>query len=164
MEEKNPKTASKTTSTRKTASRTTTGNPRTTAANSGTTASRTSVRSEEPKAAPAKTARANGKNAAAESKTRTPNKAMSGNSENLDIGELKAKTIKDLVAYGASLKIEGVGGLRKQDLIFKILEGQTQRNGLIFSEGVLEILPDGYGFLRSPGYNYLPGPDDIYVR
>jgi len=88
---------------------------------------------------------------------------MSGNGENLDIVELKAKTIKDLVAYGDSLKIEGVGGLRKQDLIFKILEGQTQRNGLIFSEGVLEILPDGYGFLRSPGYNYLPGPDDIYV-
>jgi transcription termination factor Rho len=88
---------------------------------------------------------------------------MRSDSENLDIGELKAKTIKDLVAYGALLKIEGVGGLRKQDLIFKILEGQTQRNGLIFSEGVLEILPDGYGFLRSPSYNYLPGPDDIYV-
>ncbi len=163
MAEKNGKTASKTTGTRKTASgsnasRTTTGNSR-------TAASRTNARSEEPKAAPAKTARANGKNGAAESepKTRTPNVAMRGNSENLDIGELKAKTIKDLVAYGASLKIEGVGGLRKQDLIFKILEGQTQRNGLIFSEGVLEILPDGYGFLRSPSYNYLPGPDDIYV-
>jgi transcription termination factor Rho len=159
MEEKNGKTASKTTGTKKTASRTTTGNP-------GAAASRTNARSEEPKAAPAKTARANGKNVAkdaAASRTRTPNVAMRSDSENLDIGELKAKTIKDLVAYGASLKIEGVGGLRKQDLIFKILEGQTQRNGLIFSEGVLEILPDGYGFLRSPSYNYLPGPDDIYV-
>ncbi|MFH1689968.1 MAG: Rho termination factor N-terminal domain-containing protein, partial [Candidatus Eisenbacteria bacterium] len=76
----------------------------------------------------------------------------------MDIAELKTKTIKDLVAYGESLKIEGVSGLRKQELIFRILEGQTQRNGLIFSEGVLEILPDGYGFLRSPAYNYLPGP------
>jgi transcription termination factor Rho len=67
------------------------------------------------------------------------------------------------VQYGTELGVEGVGGLRKQDLIFRILEAQTLRNGLIFSEGVLEILPDGYGFLRSPDYNYLPGPDDIYV-
>ena len=64
---------------------------------------------------------------------RTPNKAMRANGENLDIAELKDKTIKDLVAYGESLKIEGVSGLRKQELIFRILEGQTQRNGLIFS-------------------------------
>jgi transcription termination factor Rho len=85
------------------------------------------------------------------------------NGENLNIGELKQKTIRELVQYGTELKVEGVGGLRKQDLIFKILEAQTDRAGLIFSEGVLEILPDGYGFLRSPDYNYLPGPDDIYV-
>jgi transcription termination factor Rho len=85
------------------------------------------------------------------------------NGENLNIGELKQKTIRELVTYGTELKVEGVGGLRKQDLIFKILEAQTDRAGFIFSEGVLEILPDGYGFLRSPDYNYLPGPDDIYV-
>src|SRR5439155_1696228 len=59
--------------------------------------------------------------------------------------------------------IQGTSGLRKQELIFKILEAQTEKNGLIFAEGVLEILPEGYGFLRAPSYNYLPGPDDIYV-
>jgi len=85
------------------------------------------------------------------------------NGENLNIGELKQRTIRDLVEYAEHLGLEGVGGLRKQDLVFKILEGQAHRNGLIFSEGVLEILPDGYGFLRSSDYNYLPGPDDIYV-
>jgi transcription termination factor Rho len=85
------------------------------------------------------------------------------NGENLNIGELKQRTIRDLVEYAEHLGLEGVGGLRKQDLVFKILEGQAHRNGLIFSEGVLEILPDGYGFLRSADYNYLPGPDDIYV-
>jgi len=85
------------------------------------------------------------------------------NGENLNIGELKQRTIRELVQYAEHLGLEGVGGLRKQDLVFKILEGQAHRNGLIFSEGVLEILPDGYGFLRSADYNYLPGPDDIYV-
>ncbi len=92
-----------------------------------------------------------------------PKQSPAANGDNLNIGELKTKTIRELCEYAESLGIEGVGGLRKQDLIFKILEGQTGRNGLIFSEGVLEILPDGYGFLRSPSYNYLPGPDDIYV-
>ena len=53
--------------------------------------------------------------------------------------------------------------MRKQELIFKILKAQTEKNGLVFGEGVLEVLPDGFGFLRAPGYNYLPGPDDIYV-
>ena len=62
-----------------------------------------------------------------------------------------------------SLEIPGASGLRKQDLIFKILQAQSEKEGHIFAEGVLEILPDGYGFLRSPDYNYLPGPDDIYV-
>ncbi|MCD4691046.1 transcription termination factor Rho, partial [bacterium] len=81
----------------------------------------------------------------------------------MNMGELKKRTIRELITYAEALDLESVSGLRKQDLIFKILEGQTRRNGLIFSEGVLEILPDGYGFLRSPGYNYLPGPDDIYV-
>ena len=95
---------------------------------------------------------------------RTPRSpAVNSSGENLNIAELKQKTIRELCQYAQELGVEGVGGLRKQDLIFKILEGQTDRNGLIFSEGVLEILPDGYGFLRSPDYNYLPGPDDIYV-
>ncbi len=102
--------------------------------------------------------------AVAEKTAAAPVKAPSlSGSENLDIAELKQKTIRELCSYGEQLGVEGVGGLRKQDLIFRILEGQTKRNGLIFSKGVLEILPDGYGFLRSADYNYLPGPDDIYV-
>ncbi|MBI5183007.1 MAG: transcription termination factor Rho [Nitrospinae bacterium] len=81
----------------------------------------------------------------------------------MDIGELKGKTISELTNISKELNIPGVSGLRKQELIFKILEGQTAKNGLILGEGVLEILPDGFGFLRAPSYNYLPGPDDIYV-
>ncbi|HEC83466.1 MAG TPA: transcription termination factor Rho [Firmicutes bacterium] len=81
----------------------------------------------------------------------------------MNIAELKAKTISELLEVAKELNIQGVSGLRKQELIFKILEAQTERNGLIFSQGVLEILDDGYGFLRSADYSYLPGPDDIYV-
>src|SRR6059036_1667272 len=81
----------------------------------------------------------------------------------LDIIQLKSKTIAELMELAHSLNVQGTSGLRKQELIFKILEGQTEKNGLIFAEGVLEILSEGYGFLRSPDYNYLPGPDDIYV-
>jgi len=81
----------------------------------------------------------------------------------LDILQLKGKTIAELMELAHSLNVQGTSGLRKQELIFKILEGQTEKNGLIFAEGVLEILSEGYGFLRSPDYNYLPGPDDIYV-
>jgi transcription termination factor Rho len=81
----------------------------------------------------------------------------------LDLAELKTKTINELIALARSMQMEGISGLKKQDLIFEILKAQTERNGLIFSSGVLEILNDGYGFLRSPNYNYLPGPDDIYV-
>jgi transcription termination factor Rho len=81
----------------------------------------------------------------------------------MDIAELKAKTIPQLMEVAISLSIEGTSAMRKQELIFKILEAQTQQNGLIFAEGVLQVLPEGYGFLRSPDYNYLPGPDDIYV-
>jgi len=79
------------------------------------------------------------------------------------IGELKQMTISELASYAKSLKIDTITGLKKADIIFKILEGQTKQNGLIFGEGVLEVLDDGYGFLRSPSYNYMPGPDDIYV-
>src|SRR5437773_1084669 len=81
----------------------------------------------------------------------------------LDIIQLKSRTIAELMELCQELSIQGTSGLRKQELIFKILEAQTEKNGLIFAEGVLEILPEGYGFLRSPTYNYLPGPDDIYV-
>jgi transcription termination factor Rho len=81
----------------------------------------------------------------------------------MDLIELKTKTISDLLSIAQELELQGTSGLRKQELIFKILEAQTEKNGLIFAEGVLEILPEGYGFLRSPDYNYLPGPDDIYV-
>jgi transcription termination factor Rho len=81
----------------------------------------------------------------------------------MDIADLKGKTIPELVKVAVGLSIEGSSSMRKQELIFKILEAQTQQNGLIFAEGVLQVLPEGYGFLRSPDYNYLPGPDDIYV-
>ncbi len=83
--------------------------------------------------------------------------------EGTNITELKEKTIDELTKLAKGLKVEGARGLRKQDLIFAILQAQTEKTGLIFGEGVLEILPDGFGFLRSPDYSYLPGPDDIYV-
>jgi transcription termination factor Rho len=83
--------------------------------------------------------------------------------ETLDLQRLKTKTMAELLSLATELQILGTSGLRKQELIFKVLEAQTERSGLIFAEGVLEILPEGYGFLRSPTYNYLPGPDDIYV-
>ena len=81
----------------------------------------------------------------------------------MNIEELKSKTISELTNIAKDLKIQGHSGLRKQDLIFKILEAKTEKDGLMFGQGVLEILPDGFGFLRAPTYNYLPGPDDIYV-
>ena len=81
----------------------------------------------------------------------------------IDLAELKSKKINELVAIAKEMGLERVSGLKKQDLIFEILKTQTEARGLIFSSGVLEILSDGYGFLRSPNYNYLPGPDDIYV-
>ncbi len=81
----------------------------------------------------------------------------------LNIQELKELTINALNEFAKHLAISGAAGMRKQELIFQILKAQTERSGLIFSEGVLETLPDGFGFLRAPEYNYLPGPDDIYV-
>ncbi|MGH9587620.1 MAG: transcription termination factor Rho [Acidobacteriaceae bacterium] len=81
----------------------------------------------------------------------------------MTISELKEKNITELSRIARSLEIAGASGMRKQDLIFRILQAQSEKEGHIFAEGVLEILPDGYGFLRSPDYNYLPGPDDIYV-
>ena len=81
----------------------------------------------------------------------------------LDIAALKALRISELTKVARDLGVNGISGLKKQDLIFKVLSAQTEKEGLIFSSGVLEILPDGFGFLRSPNYNYLPCPDDIYV-
>ena len=81
----------------------------------------------------------------------------------MTIAELKEKNITELSRIARGLEVPGASGLRKQDLIFRILQTQSEKEGHIFAEGVLEILPDGYGFLRSPDYNYLPGPDDIYV-
>jgi transcription termination factor Rho len=83
--------------------------------------------------------------------------------QRLHIGELKEMGIQHLTQIAKDLHVSGATGLRKQDLIFQILKAQTERSGFVFSEGVLEVLPDGYGFLRAPDYNYLAGPDDIYV-
>jgi len=83
--------------------------------------------------------------------------------EELNITELKKFTIPKLQKTARGLKVNGVGGLKKQELIFKILQAQTEKNGLLFGEGLLEVHPDGFGFLRSANYNYLPSPDDIYV-
>jgi transcription termination factor Rho len=89
--------------------------------------------------------------------------AAPGRASQMNLAELKEKPVAELNAIARNLGLAGASGLRKQELIFKILEAQTEKNGLIFAEGVLEILPDGFGFLRAPDYNYLPGPDDIYV-
>ena len=83
--------------------------------------------------------------------------------EGLNITDLKDMGIQRLTQIAKDLNVTGATGMRKQDLIFQILKAQTEQSGLIFSEGVLEVLPDGFGFLRAPDYNYLPGPDDIYV-
>jgi transcription termination factor Rho len=81
----------------------------------------------------------------------------------MNIVELKDKKISELTQMAKSFNIEGAAGMRKQELIFALLQAQIEKNGLIYGEGTLEILPDGFGFLRAPDYNYLPGPDDIYV-
>src|SRR5207249_8826373 len=83
--------------------------------------------------------------------------------EHLSINALARMGITDLGHIAKDLKIQGATSMRKQDLIFEILKAQTEQRGFVFAEGVLEVLQDGYGFLRSPDYNYLPGPDDIYV-
>ena len=81
----------------------------------------------------------------------------------MDLVELKDKNISTLTEMAKEYKVERAAGMRKQELIFALLQAQIEQNGLIFGEGTLEILPDGFGFLRAPNYNYLPGPDDIYV-
>jgi transcription termination factor Rho len=89
--------------------------------------------------------------------------AQKNGSPTLDLVELKDMSIQKLNQVAKDLSVTGAAGLRKQELIFKILQTQAEKSGLIFSEGVLECLPDGFGFLRAPEYNYLPGPDDVYV-
>jgi transcription termination factor Rho len=81
----------------------------------------------------------------------------------MEFTELKTKTISDLYGIAKSLGVAGFSGLRKQELIFKIIQAQTEKDGNLYGEGILEVLDEGYGFLRSPNYSYLPGPDDIYV-
>jgi len=81
----------------------------------------------------------------------------------MNIVELKDKKIRELNLLAKEFKIDGAAGMRKQELIFALLQAEIEKTGLIFGEGTLEILPDGFGFLRAPNYNYLPGPDDIYV-
>ena len=83
--------------------------------------------------------------------------------EGLNITALKDMSIQKLTQIAKDMTVAGATGMRKQELIFQILKAQTEQSGFIFSEGVLEVLPDGFGFLRAPDYNYLPGPDDIYV-
>jgi len=91
----------------------------------------------------------------------TPSK--DGKEEIFNLSELKEMSISKLTSVAKGMDVPGATGMRKQELIFKVLAAQTEKSGLIFSEGVLETLPDGFGFLRAPEYNYLPGPDDIYV-
>src|SRR5580698_3119537 len=81
----------------------------------------------------------------------------------MHLRELKEKKIGDLVEMGKELGIENAGGMRKQDLIFAVLQKKAEKDEHIYADGVLECLPDGFGFLRAPDYNYLPGPDDVYV-
>src|SRR5512136_572922 len=81
----------------------------------------------------------------------------------MHLKELKGKPIEELTSMAKEFKVENAAGMRKQELIFALLQAQASQNGAVFGEGVLEILPDGFGFLRAPDYNYLPGPDDIYV-
>ncbi len=81
----------------------------------------------------------------------------------MNLTELKNTKISELNKLAKKMKVQGTGGMRKSELIFALLQAQAEKDGHIYGEGVLEILPDGFGFLRSPDYNYLPGPDDIYV-
>ena len=83
--------------------------------------------------------------------------------DNVDIEKMKEMNMPELHKIAKTLKINSVSTLRKQDLIYQILKAKAEKKGLIFGEGVLEILPDGFGFLRSHTYNYLPSPDDIYI-
>src|SRR6187431_3313838 len=102
--------------------------------------------------------------ATADAPEREAGEGRSGKNEGFhNLADLKEMSISKLTSIAKSMDVPGATGMRKQELIFKVLAAQTEKSGLIFSEGVLETLPDGFGFLRAPEYNYLPGPDDIYV-
>src|SRR3954468_11642296 len=101
--------------------------------------------------------------AARQGEAATPPRDDGRRGRGLNITDLKDKSIQQLTQIAKDLTVAGATGMRKQELIFQILKAQTEQSGFIFSEGVLEVLPDGFGFLRAPDYNYLPGPDDIYV-
>ena len=90
-------------------------------------------------------------------------KSVKSDDEVINLNELKKMKPQQLAQYASKLDIDGLAGMRKQELMFAILQAQTEKGGKVYSEGVLETLPDGFGFLRAPDYNYLPGPDDIYV-
>ena len=81
----------------------------------------------------------------------------------LNVAILKKSAISRLQRLARDMGINGVSGLTKEELIYRIMQAQAEKNGMLFGEGILEILPDGFGFLRSSNHNYLPGPDDIYV-
>jgi transcription termination factor Rho len=100
---------------------------------------------------------------AAEAAEHALQETRDGKTPGLNINQLKEMSIQNLTQVAKDLEVAGATGMRKQELIFQILKAQTEQSGFIFSEGVLEVLPDGFGFLRAPDYNYLPGPDDIYV-
>jgi transcription termination factor Rho len=95
--------------------------------------------------------------------TRNQSESEAVDHNGLNLTSLKGKKIAELTLIGKNFSIEGAANMRRQELIFAILQAQTEKNGYIYGEGVLETLPDGFGFLRAPDYNYLPGPDDIYV-
>ena len=104
-----------------------------------------------------------GRAAAAATPIVEPEEESQTSDKGLNLGRLKAKKIAELAQIARSFNIEGASNMRKQELIFAILGAQTEQSGSVYGEGVLEVLPDGFGFLRVPDYNYLPGPDDIYV-
>ena len=95
--------------------------------------------------------------------TKDKDRDKSNDAAVIDLATLKEMSVAELTHLAKELEVPNATGMRKQELIFEILRARTEKSGLIFSEGVLEVLPDGYGFLRAPDYNYLPGPDDIYV-
>ncbi len=106
---------------------------------------------------------AKGEETVAPSRKKQAARAQNKTGTTLDLAVLKEMSIQKLNQIAKELGVPGAAGLRKQELIFKILQTQAEKSGLIFAEGVLECLPDGFGFLRAPEYNYLPGPDDVYV-
>ena len=101
------------------------------------------------------------RNAVAKDGAETTASVVAG--KTLNIEELKELKMSELSQVARDLNVEGVSAMKKQDLIFKVLQAQAEKSGLMFGSGVLEILPEGFGFLRSSGYNYLPCPDDIYI-